>query len=152
MNKLSFTVLGCLVLISCNKVENDCSNYELKDSYSLNNLVSDTETYEKVDGVYLDSNKTNLDFFFDIGSVSSLMERSGYFERRTHFKMNFDKNMNGYFLDEKDNLSLSYQFQYLQDSVIILNTNNVYEYKFFLNDSCKLSHCVYIISTIKSVD
>jgi hypothetical protein len=151
MNKISFIVLAFL-LFSCDKEEIACSNYELKDRYSLMNFVSDTETYEKVNGAYVDKDKTNLDHFFDIGSLTANFNRTGYFENRTHFKMNLNKDKTGYFQDANDSLSLSYQYQYLQDSVVTLKASNGYEYKFFLNDDCTLSHCTYIVSSTKNLD
>jgi len=152
LNKISFTVLICLMSISCDKEEQACSNYELRESYSLMNSVSDTETYEKVNGTYVDKDKTSLDNFFDIGSFTANINRTGYFENRTHFKMNFNKDKTGYFQDDKDSLSLSYQYQYLQDSVVSLKASNAYEYKFFLHNDCTLRHCTYIVSSIKNLD
>ncbi|HMU03944.1 MAG TPA: hypothetical protein PJ990_09985, partial [Saprospiraceae bacterium] len=71
MNDLRFILLVflglILMLFSCDKEKIECSNYELRESYSLRNSVTDTETYEKVNGTYFDNNKSNLDVFFDIG-------------------------------------------------------------------------------------
>lgn len=155
MNDLKFILFvilaSVLMLFSCNKEKIACSNYELRESYSLMNSVTDTETYEKVNKAYLDKDKANLDAFFDIGSVTINVNRTGYFNNRTHFTMNFNKDKTGYFQDAKDSLSLSYQYEYIQDSLVVLKASNSYEYKFFLNDDCKLNHCVFIVSTLKGL-
>jgi hypothetical protein len=154
MNDLRFILLVflglILMLFSCDKEKIACSNYELRESYSLMNSVTDTETYEKVNGAYFDKDKTNLDAFFDIGSVTTNMNRTGFFNNRTHFTMNYNKDKTGYFQDAKDNISLSYQ--YIQDSPVVLKASNSYEYKFFLDDDCKLNHCVFIVSTLKALN
>ena len=145
------TFLGvALLLLSCQKEEKDCSNYLLRESYDLRNLISDTETFEKINGKYIDKDNTNLDNFFDISSVTSSMKSSGFFEKRTHFKMNFNKDLTGFFQDSNGNMSLSYQYNYIQDSIVIINSNNANEYTFYLNNSCKLEYCTFLVSTFKS--
>ena len=156
MNDLRFILLVflglILMLFSCDKEKIECSNYELRESYSLRNSVTDTETYEKVNGTYFDNNKSNLDVFFDIGSVTANLNRTGFYNNRTHFTMNFNKDKTGYFQDAKDSISLSFQYEYTQDSLVVIKATNTYEYQFFLNEECKLYHCVYIVSTLKALN
>ena len=146
--------IGVLILIgitfnSCGNNDN-CEDYVLLESYNLRNFFTDTETYELKNNVFVDENKSSLDGAFDAATFASAMDDIPYFDNRTHFGINFNANSKGNFLDRNDSLSLSFDYNYIQDSVVIINSANSYEYKFYLNEDCKLEHCVYLVSTFKT--
>lgn len=138
------------IFISCEKESKMCINYDLKPIYSLENFISKTEIFEKTGGAYIENNTKTLDNVFDGAMATILFKKSNYFKDRIHFKLNFENKSIGNFKDGKDSVSLQFEYQYFQDSVVIINCDNLYEYSFFLNDECKLEHCVYFVSTFEN--
>lgn len=138
-----------LFIASCNNDES-CENYILLENYNLRNFFTDTETYELNDNLFVDENKSSLDGAFDAATFALSLSDTSYFDNRTHFATKFSTNSNGSFLDRNDSLNLAFDYTYIQDSVVTINSENSYEYKFFLNDDCKLEHYVYLVSTFKT--
>jgi len=135
---------------SCDRLEEKCSNYTLRKSYNLSNSYTDTETFEKINNSYFDNNKLQLDHAFDGVNTISLSRKSDYFKDRIHFKMNFENDMTGYFQDGNNDLSLKFGYNYIQDSLVTILCENDYQYHFFINEKCKLEHCVYVVTTFKN--
>jgi hypothetical protein len=145
---LFYIAMGIL-FFSCAKEPIKCTNYKLKERYNLQNSFSDSETYEKFGDEYLDRNIDILDNIFDAANFIHVKDRKGYFKDLVHFKLNFGNNSEGFFEDGNDNKSLAFNYTYFQDSAIILDCNNGYEYRFMIDENCKLKHCVYLVSTLK---
>lgn len=141
-----------ILFISCNIESEKCQNYDLRKSYLLESVISDTETLEKSSNLFIDNNNSQLDNSFDAASLATLIDKKKYFKNRVHFKLNFENNATGFFQDGKDSVSLKFSFNYYQDSVVVLNCENAYEYQLFINDECKLEHCIYIVSTFENFE
>jgi len=137
------------IMFSCNS-DGDCTDHILLGNYSLKNLVSDTETFELVDGVYVDNDKSSLDNPFDFASLAIAQMDSSFYKDRTYFGVNFFENATGEFLDSSDSISLSFSYNYLQDSLVIIEPASNDGIKFYLNDDCKLEHCQYVVSAFQT--